>query len=201
MHALCSGGGADRARHRARKRRKTAASKDRLRTTRRHRPEVQKYAEIWVSALLSPAHRVAPAVRLPSRRNSPFADKGETRVVSTATWTLPHRDKPFAMTSVRRSSCREGTKLRSGTKTLVAPASRQTRAAARPSGAPLARRTPERGHAARWSPNSSWRRRQRQCARSQKCVEARWHFLILAAPPHSTPVASCDCEGELFQKA
>ena len=57
---------------------------------------------------------------------------------------------PFAMTSMRRSSCRPDATLRSRTKTLVAtiavaPASRQTRAAARSSGAPLAGNTPERG--------------------------------------------------------
>ena len=32
------------------------------------------------------------------------AIKGDTKVVSTATWTPPQSDKPFAMTSMRRSS-------------------------------------------------------------------------------------------------
>ena len=66
--------------------------------------------------------------------------------------------QPLAMTSMRRSSCREGTTLRSRTKTCVttvAPASLHTRAAARSMGPPRERNTRERGQASRWSPHAS----------------------------------------------
>ena len=96
-------------------------------------------AEFWIvrSFARRAWRKAALAVRLLSRRGSPAAVRGDTRVVSTATWTPPQSGKPFAMTSMRRSSCRQGVTLRSRTKTLVAtvaPASRQTRAAARSRG-------------------------------------------------------------------
>ncbi|OLP90016.1 hypothetical protein AK812_SmicGene28430 [Symbiodinium microadriaticum] len=50
---------------------------------------------------------------------------------------------------------------------IVAPALRQTRAAARSRGSPRERKMPERGQAARWSPRGSTGRRQRQAAASR----------------------------------
>ena len=67
----------------------------------------------------------------------------------------PHAGRPLAMTSMRPSSGRATWTLRSRSSTevaTVAPASRQTRAAARSRDAPPARKWPDRGHAARWSP-------------------------------------------------
>ena len=43
----------------------------------------------------------------------PRLSRGDTTVVSTASWTPPHNGKPFAMTSRRRSSWRSTTTLRS----------------------------------------------------------------------------------------
>ena len=79
----------------------------------------------------------------------------ETRVVSTASWTPPHSGKPLAMTSRRRSSWWAATTVRSRSRMLVAtvaPASRQTLAAACSKGTPLGRKSPARGQAAQWSP-------------------------------------------------
>ena len=64
----------------------------------------------------------------------------------------PHRGKPLAMTSIRRSSPGTLPTLRSLTNVCIAtttPASRQMRAAARSSGPPRARKTPDRGHIAK----------------------------------------------------
>ena len=109
----------------------------------------------------------APAVRPAALRGAPEEVKGDTSVVSTASCEPPQSASPLAMTSMRRSSWRATSTLRSRSRTLratVAPASRQTRAAARSRGPPLARRTPDRGHAARWSPKRSCSCRQRQRA-------------------------------------
>ena len=78
--------------------------------------------------------KAAPRVRRWCRRGRPEASSAETRVVSTASWTPPHNGSPFAITFRRRSSWRCAMTLRSRSKTLaatVAPASRQTLAAAR----------------------------------------------------------------------
>ena len=77
--------------------------------------------------------------RLPSRLS------GLTSATSTATCTPPKAGSPFATTSSRRPSVNGSPKFRSRRKTLVAtraPASRQTRAAARSRG--QARRTSTR---------------------------------------------------------
>ena len=76
------------------------------------------------------------------------------------------RGKPFAMTSMRRSSmCWTCWTLRSASRVWVvtrAPASRHTLAAARSSGPPRLRSTPGWAQAARWSPRESKVRRHRQ---------------------------------------
>ena len=90
---------------------------------------------------------------------APTEVKGDTSVVPTASCEPPQSASPFAMTSMRRSSCRATSTLRSRSRTLratVASASRQMRAAARS--------TPDRGHAARWTPKRSCSCRQRQRA-------------------------------------
>ena len=67
-----------------------------------------------------------------------MAGEGETMVVSMANWLPPQRGKPFAMTSIRRLSMRWTVgMLRSEIRVCVvtlAPASLQTRAAARSKG-------------------------------------------------------------------
>ena len=111
--------------------------------------------------------RAAPAVRLRMRRRAPADVSGATRVVSTATCAPFQRGRPLAMTSIRRSSSRPGSTFKSRSRTCcwtVAPASRQRRAAALSRGPPRERSTPERGHAATWSPRASKPRRQRQVA-------------------------------------
>jgi len=73
---------------------------------------------------------------------------GETSVVSTASWAPPHSGRPLAMTSMRQSSWRAGSTVKSVTSTLrgtAMPASLHTRAAARSRGPPLARKMPAGG--------------------------------------------------------
>ena len=122
-------------------------------TSRQRRPHVSSG---YVRALARSARRrAAPAVRPLSRRGMPAAVRGDTSVVSTASCIPPRKGKPFAMSSMRLPSA---TTLRSRTKTCiatVAPASRHTLAAARSSGPPRERNTPERGQAATWSPKAS----------------------------------------------
>ena len=82
----------------------------------------------------------------PCGRGTPELVKGETMVVSTASWVPLCRGSPCAMTSIRRLSCLlvRGT-LRSDTKTCVAtraPASRHTRAVARSNGPARLRKAP-----------------------------------------------------------
>ena len=121
----------------------------------------------------------APAVRPAALRGAPEEVKGDTSVVSTASCEPPQSASPLAMTSMQRSSWRATSTLRSRSRTLratVAPASRQTRAAARSRGPPLARRTPDRGHAARWSPKRSCRsqgHRKAEPAEEQHAEERR----------------------------
>ena len=78
----------------------------------------------------------------------------------------PHNGSPLAITSILLSSCRlMWSRLRSLRRVLVvtlAPASRQTLAAALSKGIPRPRKTPAWAHAARWSPNGSKMRRHRQ---------------------------------------
>ena len=86
--------------------------------------------------------------------------RGDTRVVSTASCAPPHHNgSPLAITSVLLSSCRSMcSRLRSLSRVLLvtrAPASRQTRAAARSKTTPLPRETPAWAHAARLSPSGS----------------------------------------------
>ena len=77
-------------------------------------------------------------------------------VVSTASWAPPQMGRPFAITSMRRSSCLwMWSRFKSVSKVLVvtrAPASRHMRAAARSRGVLRFRRIPDCAHAARWSP-------------------------------------------------
>ena len=119
-------------------------------TNRQRRPEASSgYARALAR---SATRKAAPAVRPLSRRGMPAAVRGDTRVVSTASCTPPHKGRPLAMTSMRLSSWRKRTTLRSRTRACiatVAPASRHTLAAARSSGPPRERSTPDRGQAAR----------------------------------------------------
>ena len=159
-HALRSKGDAERARQRARSRMNSAASglhrppSSRARTTRRQRGA--RRSSGYVRSLARRAYRRAAPRNLRAwERGRPRLSRGDTRVVSTASWTPPHNGKPLAMTSRRRSSWRSTTTLKSRRRTLVAtvaPASRQTLAAARSSGMPRERKSPTRGQAARWSP-------------------------------------------------
>ena len=118
-------------------------------TNRQRRPEASSgYARALAR---SATRKAAPAARPLSRRGMPAAVRGDTRVVSTASCTPPHKGRPLAMTSMRLSSWRTGTTLRSRTRACiatVAPASRHTLAAARSSGPPRERSTPDRGQAA-----------------------------------------------------
>ena len=58
-----------------------------------------------LSLLLRASCRAAPA-NLPARRLGwPSRVRGETRVVSTASWAPFQSGRPLAMTSIRRSSC------------------------------------------------------------------------------------------------
>ena len=99
-------------------------------------------------------------------RGSPLVVRGETRVVSMASWAPWNNGRPLAMTSMRRLSMRSTDgRLRSERRVLVetrAPASRHTRAAARSRGQPRFLRTPDQGHTERWSPRGSRTRRHRQ---------------------------------------
>ena len=70
----------------------------------------------------------------------------------------PHNGSPLAITSILLSSCR----LRRVLVVTLAPASRQTLAAALSKRIPRPRKTPAWAHAARWSPNGSKMRRHRQ---------------------------------------
>ena len=108
----------------------------------------------------------APAWRPALLRGSLARVKGDTKVVSMASWTPPHRGSPLAMTSILRSSCRwRLSTFKSMSRVLVvtrAPASRQTLAAAFSSGTPRDRSTPAWAQAERWSPKGSRMRRHRQ---------------------------------------
>ena len=123
--------------------------------------------EFGVNSLLVAAGIQAAPAYLPFRRRGcPSRVRGETSVVSTASWHPPKSGKPLAMTSIRRSSKRWTLGMfKSATLVLVvtrAPASRQIRAAARSSGPPQLRRSPDCAQAERWSPKGSRVRRHRQ---------------------------------------
>ena len=99
-------------------------------------------------------------------RGAAWLVRGETMAVSMANWLPSQRGKPFAMTSIHRLSMRwKVGMLRSEIRVCVvtlAPASLQTRAAARSKGVPRLRSAPDLGLAARWSPRGSKARRHRQ---------------------------------------
>ena len=108
--------------------------------------------ELRVCALLGPPG-LAQGCALGSVLVAPRGTcRGQGRHQRTASCMPPHRGKPLAMTSIRRSSPGTLPTLRSLTNVCIAttaPASRQMRAAARSSGPPRARKTPDRGHAER----------------------------------------------------
>ena len=113
------------------------------------------------------ARKAVPVTPLRSRRGAPLISSAEIKVTSTASCAPPQSGSPLAMTSIRRSSRRSTSTLRSCMSTsqaTVAPAARHTRAVARSRGTFRGRSTFERGHAARWSPRTSSGRRQRQVA-------------------------------------
>ena len=109
MAAAREGGGADRARHLASKRTKVAASAlqrppiSRAMTVSRQRFDLHSSGYVRSLARLA-VSKAAPAVRPPALRGRPAAVRGETSVVSTASWAPPHSGRPLAMTSMRRSS-------------------------------------------------------------------------------------------------
>ena len=96
----------------------------------------------------------------------PLLVRGETRVVSMASWVPFHSGSPFAITSIRLSSWWWTAWIfKSAMRVFVvtlAPASRQMRAAACSRGPPLLRNTPDLAHAAWWSPSWSTVRRHLQ---------------------------------------
>ena len=131
----------------------------------------RRLSELWVGALLGFARdcecSAGSATCGPAGSSSRSQSQGGDQSSVNCKLRAPPSASPLAMTSKRRSSCRAASTLRSRSRTLratVAPASRQRRAAARSRGPPLTRRTPDRGHAARWSPNRSYGCRQRQHA-------------------------------------
>ena len=74
-------------------------------------------------------------------------------VVSTASWAPPEMGRPFAITSMRRSSCLwMWSMFKSVSKVLVVTRAPACRAAARSRGVLPFRRIPDCAHAARWSP-------------------------------------------------
>ena len=115
---------AGRARHLASKRNKVAASAhrrppiSRARTVSRQRLDL--HSSGYVRSLARLAAKAAPAVRPPALRGRPAAVRGETSVVSTASWAPPHNGRPLAMTSMRRSSWRAGSTFTSPTSTFRA---------------------------------------------------------------------------------
>ena len=103
------------------------------RTTSRHR--LLRMSSGYVRSFLRRASvKAVPAYCPAVRRGGPSMVRGETMVVSTASWTPPKLE-PFATTSMRGSSCLwMWSRFKSVTKVLVvthAPASRHMRAAAR----------------------------------------------------------------------
>ena len=125
------------------------------RTTRRQRR--LRMSSGYVRSFLRRASISAVAAYCPAlRRGCPSRVRGETMVVSTASWAPPQTGRPFAITSMRRSSCLwMWSRFKSVSKVFVvtrAPASRQMRAAARSRGVLRFRRIPDCAHAARWSP-------------------------------------------------
>ena len=155
MHAAREGADTARARQRASRRTKVAASEPHRppismpRTVRWHREATSSgYAR---SLVRRATWRAAPAVRPQRRRGAPVEVSGATRVVSKATWAPFQKGRPLAMTSILRSS------------------GRQARHSSPEGGCAagqwlLLRGTPERGHAATWSPRTSKPRRHRQAA-------------------------------------
>ena len=112
---------------------------------------------VYVRSFLRRASvKAVPAYCPALRRGWPSLVRGETMVVSTASWAPPQMGRPFAITSMRRSSCLwMWSRFKSVSKVLVvtrAPASRHMRAAARSKGVLRFRRIPDCTHAARWSP-------------------------------------------------
>ena len=108
-----------------------------LKTTKRQRPGWTSSG--YVRSLDLRASRSAvPAFCPLCCRGAAWLVRGETMVVSMANWLPPQRGKPFAMTSIRRLSMRWTVgMLRSEIRVCVvtlAPASLQTRAAARSKG-------------------------------------------------------------------
>ena len=83
--------------------------------------------------------KAVPAYCPALRRGRPSLGRGETMVVSTASWAPPQIGRPFAITSMRRSSCLwMWSRFKFVNKVLMvtrAPASRHMRAAARSTGA------------------------------------------------------------------
>ena len=124
--------------------------------------------ELWIDPLFVAASVVQcrSCISAMAMSGLAFQVRGETRVASTAIWHPPHKGKPFAMTSIRRSS-RVWTlgMFKSATRVWVvtlAPASRQMRAAARSSGPPRLRNSPDCAQADRWSPSVSRVQRHQQ---------------------------------------
>ena len=115
-------------------------------TTRRHR-RLRMNSGYVRSFLRRVSVKVVPAYCPALRRGWPSVVRGENMVVSTASWAPPEMGRPFAITSMRRSSCLWMWSMKSVSKVLVV-----TRAAARSRGVLPFRRIPDCAHAARWSP-------------------------------------------------
>ena len=172
-HCAREGGGADRARRASALQRPPIS---RAMTVSRQRFDLHSSGYVRFLARLA-VSQAAPAVRPPALRGRPAAVRGETSVVSTASWAPAHSGRPLAMASMRRLSWRAGSTFKSLTSTLratAAPASLRARAVARSRGPPLARKMPERGQAARWSPQGSRCARQRHLAEDTFELPPNW---------------------------
>ena len=80
----------------------------------------RRLSELWVGALLGFARDSGCSAGSADLRGAPAEVTGETRVVSTASCAPPQSASPLAMTSMRRSSCRAASTLRSRSRTLRA---------------------------------------------------------------------------------
>ena len=132
-----------------------------------HEPAPSGTEKFCVRALLLRASWSAAPAYWPARLRGWLDEvKGDTQVVSTASCAPAHHGSPLAITSILLSSCRlMWSRLRSLRRVLVvtlAPASRQTLAAALAKGMPRPRKTPAWAHASRWSPSGSRMRQHRQ---------------------------------------
>ena len=124
-----------------------------------HEPAPSGTEKFWVCALLGFACVLECCSCVLAGTSSGLAGGSQRRYqggVDREFAVPPHNRNPLAITSILLSSCRlMWSRVRSLRRVLVvtlAPASRQTLAAALSKGIPRPRETPAWAHAARWSP-------------------------------------------------